>query len=236
MTFDEIAPKFGEISTALETNASKLHQDTALGAMREEYGTYFEALETHPRLLVGREVPSMRGDGMEVLRDSQDAADWQEAVKSVLVGELRDRVGRAMEEDSSMLTLLHGSVELFQNNADLVPGTKGFDKELAAEFARIAKPYEHRSNGKLVGYNIPVQPLVEQVRTGLVARRAAASAAAAQPPVPPQQPSRAQATQPPAPAPAAPQAGIPSKAGASSDEVSDFSVLFGTLGLPNLRI
>lgn len=204
--------------------------------MREEYGTYFEALETHPRLLVGREVPSMQGEGMEVLRDSQDAADWQDAVKSVLVAELRARVDRAMDEDSSMLTLLHGSVELFQNNADLVPGTKGFDPELATEFARLAKPYEHRSNGKLVGYNIPVQPLVEQVRTGLVARRAAAAAAAAQPPVPPQQPSRAQATQPPTPPPAGPQAGIQSKAGASSDEVSDFSVLFGTLGLPNLRI
>ena len=233
MTFDEIAPKFGEISTALEENASKLHQDTALGAMREEYGTYFEALETHPRLLVGREVPSMRGDGMEVLRDSQDAADWQEAVKSVLVGELRDRVGRAMEEDSSMLTLLHGSVELFQNNADLVPGTRGFDAELASEFVRFAKPYEHRSEGKLIGYNIPLQPLVDLVRGQLKESRAAkapAQPAAGAPaaPQPPAQPS----TRKQAPAP---QAGIPASAGTSA-EVSDFSTLFGTIGMPELRI
>ena len=33
-----------------------------------------------------------------------------------------------------------------------------------------------------------------------------------------------------------PQAGIPSKAGNSGDGPEDFSTLFGTLGLPNLRI
>ena len=88
--------------------------------------------------------------------------------------------------------------------------------------------------------NLPVlvAPHCGQIHSldGTAAAMAAAAAAAAQPPAAPQKPSRAQATQPPAPTPASPQAGIPSKAGASSDEVSDFSVLFGTLGLPNLRI
>ena len=203
--------------------------------MREEFGGYFRALEAHPRTLVGQTVPSMTGEGEEVLRDSQDAADWQSAAKSVLARELASRTEARMESDGPMLTLLHSSVELFQNNGDLVPGTREFDAELAAEFVRFAKPYEHRAEGKLIGYNIPVQPLVEQVRASLLQRRAAAQAAQAQAPAAqaqtaPGRPAKAAPAPAPAEASSAPQAGISSKAGASGNEAQDFSVLFGTLG------
>ena len=222
------------MSTALETNAQRIHQDAVLTEMREEFGGYFRALEAHPRTLVGQTVPSMTGEGTEVLRDSQDAADWQSAAKTVLTRELASRTDERMEADASTLTLLHSSVELFQNNADLVPGTRGFDAELASEFVRFAKPYEHRSEGKLIGYNIPVQPLLDQVREGLRQRRAAAAAQAKAPAAPAQAAPGRPAKAAPAPAPAeassAPQAGISSKAGASGNEAQDFSVLFGTLG------
>ena len=75
-----------------------MNQEAALRELQTEQTKYFDAIKLHPRMLVGQEVPSINGEGMETLRDSKDAQDWQEAVKSVLVAELRDRVGRAMED------------------------------------------------------------------------------------------------------------------------------------------
>ena len=42
---------------------------------------------------------------------------------------------------------LHASIELFQKNADMVPGTRQFDKELADRVTKFAKPYEVRVEG-----------------------------------------------------------------------------------------
>jgi hypothetical protein len=202
-----------------------------MAAAREEHTQYFEAIEKHPRLLVGQQVPRIDGkEGFEVLRDTNDAREWQEAVKGLLADDVRDRAGRAMDENSGYLETVHASVQLFQNNVDLVPFTKGFDKDLAERFATLAKPYELRDDkGKLNGYSIPVQPIIDQLRTQLTAERAAKPAAPAAPAAP------ATPAAPAAPAAEPPQAGITSKAGSSS-ETEDFSTLFGTLGLPNFTI
>lgn len=163
---------------------------------------------------------------METLRNSEDAKEWQEAVRSLLVAEIRDSAQAKMEDSREFINTVHASIDLFKNNPDLIPGTKGFNRELADEFAKMAAPYEVRDEDtkKLLGYSIPVQPIIEQMRTLIKARTA---------------------TPPPSPAPAAapvtrrpaepPQAGIPSKAGSSSEK-EDFSTLFGTIGLPNLQI
>lgn len=205
--------------------------------MKEEHAKYFEALTQHPRLLVGEEVPSTKGEGFETLRDTKDAEEWQEAVKSLLVEEVRARTTAALEENSDYLQTVHQSIELFQNNSDLIPGTKQFDKELADKFATMMKDYELRDDEeKLLGYSVPVQPIINSLRTDLAAARAAKPAA----------PALASEEKPKAQEPAAtppatpskeeePQAGIPSKAGNSTEE-EDFSTLFGTIGLPNLRI
>lgn len=202
--------------------------------MREDFPEYFEHVQKHPRLLVGTQVNRINGEGKETLRDSEDAKEWQEAVKGLLVDEVRARAGKAMESDSEALNTVHSSIELFQNNLDLIPGTKDFDTELAKRFTELAEPYELRVDGKLHGYNLPVQPLINQIRNQLVAERAAKTAA---PPPAPAAGAGAPASTPGAPAKAEepPQAGVPSKAG-SSAEVEDFSTLFGTIGLPNIRI
>jgi len=155
-------------------------------------------------------------------------------VKSLLVAEVQDKASRAMEEQRDFLATVHSSIELFQNNLDLLPGTKGFDVELANRFAALAKPYELRVDGKLQGYSIPVQPIINQLREQIVEQRKAAP-----PPAPTAASTQARDTatgrfagqQQADP----PQAGIPSKAG-SGDSSEDFSALFGTIGLPNLRI
>jgi hypothetical protein len=174
-------------------------------------------------------VPALQGEGMETLKSTEDAREWQEAVKSILVSEVRDRAGRQMEESADFLATVHQSIELFQNNSDLVPETKEFDVELANRFATMAQPYELRVEGKLQGYSIPVQPLINSLRTALAAERAAKPPAAAA-----TSPAAAAGNTPPKPDDA-PQAGIPSKAG-NGTNVEDFTTLFGTIGLPNLQI
>jgi hypothetical protein len=196
---------------------------------------------------VGQEVPAIGREGNEILESTTDAREWQDAVKALLVEEVQDRAERAMEEDEGFLSTMHASIELFQNNTDLIPGTVEFDVDLANRFAELATPYELRVEDKLQGYSIPVQPIIDQLRQQLVKERAAATAS----PVgqgggaPAGAPAAAEATAPAA-APAAPaaqtkppadppQAGIQSKAG-NSDQKEDFSALFGTIGLPDLQI
>jgi hypothetical protein len=198
--------------------------------VREEYGTYFEALEQHPRMLVGTEVPRINGEGMEVLRDTNDAKEWQEAVKSLLIEDVKERTTKAIEDDSEFLSTMHQSIELFQNNVDLIPGTKDFDVELANKFATFMQAYELRDDDKkLIGYSVPVQPIINQLRSDLVASRAAATASPGEAAAPASTPAPAQPTPPADP----PQAGIQSKAGAHA-ETEDFSTLFSTIS-PELR-
>jgi hypothetical protein len=155
-------------------------------------------------------------------------------VKKLLVDEVKGRAQKQLDDNGDFLTTLHGSIEIFQNNLDLIPGTKDFDTELARRFTELAEPYELRVDEKLQGYSVPVQPMINHLRAQLQAERAKTP-----PPVTPAAPAAgappaAAASTPAAPA-EQPQAGIPSKAG-DSGEAEDFSTLFGTLGLPNLRI
>lgn len=205
--------------------------ETSMAEVREEHAQYFEAIEQHPRLLVGREVPAIGKEGTEVIRDAADARDWQDAVKQLLVDEVKGRASTAMDENATYLNTLHASVKLFQDNADLVPGTKQFDRELADRFATMAKPYELRTDdGKLNGYTIPVQPIIDSLRSAVAAERASKPAA---PVAGSPAGAGAAATKPPA---EPPQAGIQSKAGSSAEGAEDYSTLFGTLGLPNFTI
>jgi hypothetical protein len=173
---------------------------------------------------VGTEVPAIGKEGMERLKDTADAKEWQDAVKTLLVGDIKERATAKMEESADFLQTVHASIDLFKNNPDLIPGTKGFNKPLADQFAGMMEPYEVRVDGKLQGYSIPVQPIIEKLRAQLTA----ATPPAAPTPPPAAAPVRQATLEPP-------QAGITSKAGSSGDK-EDFSTLFGTIGLPNLQI
>lgn len=197
--------------------------------MQGEYANYFDALRQHPRMLIGQQVPSLRTDAnegdMETLRDASDAKDWQDAVKHLLTDEVRERAEKALDENKGVVDTVHASIELFTQNPDLVPGTRQFNRQLADRFAAMAKPYELRVEGKLHGYTIPVQPLIDQLRTQVSSE---------QPPAPKRGRPTGSKNKPKPDDP--PQAGIRSKAGAEGGEDEDFSTLFGTLGLPNIRI
>ena len=217
------------MSTKLENAISNQLKQQAFNATRAEYENYFQALETHPRLLVGKEVPAIGKDGMETLKDSNDAKEWQEAVRELLIQEIQDGARKLEEGAAPQIQILHASLDLFKNNKDLIPGTKQFNRQLADEFAKVAQPYEVRHEGKLRGYSIPVQPIIDALRSQMTQPAATVDTSVHQSP----------ASAPPAgqqsPPSEAPQAGIPSKAG-SSAEKEDFSTLFGTIGLPHLQI
>lgn len=225
----DFLPKLGKLSSALEETVIKKYQQEAFDQAREDYEKYFEALETHPRLLVGTQVPAIGKEGMETLRDSNDAREWQEAVRSLLVQEVEEATQQKLEESGSQLQTLHASIDLFKNNKDLIPGTKNFNKTLADEFAKLAMPYEVRQDGKLQGYSIPVQPIIDALRL----KNKTAATVETPEPAPASTPPAADSNSSKKADP--PQAGIPSKAG-SSAEKEDFSTLFGTIGLPHLQI
>jgi hypothetical protein len=163
-------------------------------------------------------VPRLEGEGTEILKSTEDAREWQEAVRSILVQEVRERAETKVDESAGFLETIHASIDLFKNNPDLIPGTRGFNKNLADRFADLAEPYEVRVDGKLQGYSIPVQPIINNLRKQMKPTP---------PPAPPAAPPKRKADPP--------QAGLQSKA-SSSSEPEDFSTLFGTIGLPNLRI
>jgi hypothetical protein len=220
-----VVAKLGTLNEAIEENVTKAYQSQAFQAVQEEHPQYFEALEKHPRLLVGTQVPAIGREGTETLKDSADAKEWQEAVRSLLVAEIKAKAREQMDGAKDYLETVHASVDLFKNNKDLIPGTPGFNKGLADAFAAMAQPYEVRVNGRLHGYSIPVQPLIETLR------KQQAPSPSPVPEVPAGAPA---AARPPAPV-EPPQAAIPSKAGNSSEK-EDFSTLFGTIGLPHLQI
>lgn len=224
----DFIPKLGELSTKLEENTQNAYRAEALKDVQTDHEKYFDALKQHPRLLVGQSVPRIGGEGNETLKDTADAREWQEAVKQILVEEVEARASVKLDENKDFLQTVHQSIDLFKNNVDLIPTTKTFDTELANRFATFAKPYELRVDGKLQGYSIQVQPIIDQLREQLVKDRAAgavgAPAAAAD--------AGGASTPPPADPP---QAGVQSKAG-NGDQKEDFSTLWGTIGLPNMTL
>lgn len=201
--------------------------------MQSEHQPYFDALSKHPRLLVGQTVPAIGKEGQEVLRDEQDVASWKEAVKSELVKEVRGRAERQLEDNKDFLTTVHSSIELFQNNPDLIPGTKDFDVPLANRMADFLKPYELRVDGKLQGYSVPTQPIIDKLRSEITAQRAAGSVPAKRPAT---NADQARDDKQRFTAADQPQPGLQSKAGQSGNEGEDMSTFWGTIGLPHMRL
>jgi len=192
---------------------------------------YLAAINMHPRMLIGQKVPSLReGGGEDVIRDSADAKDWQDAAKTLLKQEVAGRVKTKIDNARPMLSVIQESILLFQNNSDLVPGTAEFDPELAKAFTDIASDYELRINGDLYGYEVNVQPLINKLRTQLATSRGAAGAQQQGQPTPRQQ----QVAQQPRTDGGqfdAPQAGIPPKAGSGGgSSEDDFTTFWQSVG------
>lgn len=210
------------MSEALETRFTQSFQQQAIADAQADYPHYIEKLQMHPLELVGKELPNIDGsDEPLTFRTADEVAQWQEAVKVILQREMESNVAERQNETNEILDVVHSSIQMFQANPDLVPGTKGYNKELAIEFTKLAEPYALRMNGKLTGYSIPVQGLIDRVRAQVSNKSAAAAA-----------PAKKTAA-----APAAkPQTGIPSKAGSGGGKDEDFSPMWKALGIDSAPI
>lgn len=179
----------------------------------------------HPLELIGKELPAIDGsDNKVTLRTSEEIKDWQEAVKVIMQRELEASIEAKRTESAEVLDVVHASIELFRDNPDIVPGSKSYNKALASRFIKLAEPYALKMNGKLTGFSIPMQGLLNQVRAQVKAEAAAPAGT-----TPPAKKAAA--------APGAkPQAGIPSTAGTSGGDAEDFSAMWGALGIDTVPI
>lgn len=210
------------MAESLETRFTESAQQMAVAQAQEDYPHYIEVLELHPLELVGKELPSIDGsDTPLVFRTATEVEQYQSAVETILSRELQADVVQRRQQSDEILDVVHASIQLFQDNPDLVPGAKSYNKALAAEFVRTAEPYALRMNGKLTGYSIPVQGLVDQARARV---KAAPATPAAKAPAKKAAPG------------AKPQAGIPSKAGAGGGEGEDFGPMWKALGIDSAPI
>lgn len=235
-SFRDAEPLFDSALSAIHERAEESYRARALEEIREEVAPEFlRALDQHPRMLVGDQVPSLKKQGeTEILRDSNDAKDWQDGLRHMISMQVSQRAAGYAEEAKPLISTIQSSVELFRRNPDIVPGTKEFDPELATRFVNMSKSYEHREGDKMFGYRVDVQPLVANIREQLKAERAA------RPAQPPTQTARqAQAASQSRDQGTgrfdAPQAGIPSRAGMSGEDAEDFSAFWGTLNRSDMN-
>lgn len=219
-----LVEQIGTLGEKLEERFTESFEQQAVEQAEQDYPHYIEMLKLHPLELVGKPVPPIDGSDEDVVfRSAQEVADYQEAVKTILQRELEASVAEKHAESREVLDVVHASIQLFQDNPDIVPGSKSYNKALASEFVKLAEPYALKMNGKLTGYSIPVQGLLNQVRARV---NAAAKEAGTTPPA--KKAAAAPARQP--------QAGIPAKAGASGEGAEDFSPMWKALGIDSVPI
>lgn len=238
-SYAEVAPSFATANDAITARMEESFRQSAEQELRTEVDEkYFTSLEKHPMALVGETVPSIKGDGQNmVLRDTQEARDWQEATKSLIDGEIAAKVRARTDEVRPMMNVIQESILMLQNNSDLIPGTKEYDSELADQFTTLAKAYELRVGDKLYGYQVNVQPLINELRTRLASQRGASGEQANQAAREAQQRRAAEQSRNQQGQFDAPQAGISSKANVSGDSGDDdFSGFWSGVGMPNVSI
>ena len=217
------ATEFTRVGEALEERFTNHYRQEVLAETEEVYSQYVERLQLHPLELVGKPLPPLSADGNDItFSTAAEVREWQDAVKSVLRREIEGKIESLREQDEEVLSVVHSSIAMFQNNTDLIPKTAGFNKQLATTVSQLLKPYELRMDGKLTGYSIDTQGIIDQARGQL--KSAAPAAAAA--------PAKKAAAKKAAP----PQAGLSSRAGTSGAGGEDYAPMWNALGIDTVPI
>lgn len=240
-TFDAVTaePMFSTASKQITERMEASFKTTALAEVREKIDSgYFDNLTVHPYRLVGQQVPGFKGDGSTItLRDSEEAKNWQEAVQQLIDEEVTSVMNSKMDDVRPMMTVIQDSIQVLQNNTDLIPGSSNYNQDLHDRFVALAKDYELRVNGKLFGYQVNVQPLINSLRADIARTQGVSSEQQAQARRDAQQRLAQEQPRNQAGQFEAPQAGIASKAGlVGGSGEDDYSVFWNAVGRPNLSI
>lgn len=231
-----IIPQFGLAQEQISQRFTESFRAAALEELQSKIDpSMLEALQTHPYLLAGRTVPNpIAGQPDIKLRDSSEARDWQEATAQVFQKQAESMVAAREKDIQPIMGVIQDSIMLFQNNPDLIPNTKQYDKELADQVMEIGKAYEYRVGDKLIGYHTNMQPIINSIRATLAkGRPAGAAAATARTEQQRQQAAGQPRTEGGQFTVDGPQAGITSKAGMNGEEGEDYSTYIAAMGLPS---
>jgi len=237
----DATPVVAELSVATEKISERIEQSfrtAAMDSLREKADPrYFDLVDIHPRRLVGMKVPALSPNGEDILiRDTEDAKSWQEATKELINEEIDSQVKTRQQDVNPLMGVIQDSVMLFQNNPDLIPNTKQYDRDLAAKVMEVAESYAYKINGKLIGFQTNLQPIINSFRAQIAAQRGAQNqqqVQARQEQQRQQAQAQARTTTGQFAADPGPQAGIESKAGMTGGEdEEDFSSFFRAMGLP----
>lgn len=200
-----------------------------------------EALRYSATELVGTEVPSIRrgaqpGEKTRIL-DSSQARDYIEGAGKLIERGVEDLVNSKQQELKPLRSVIQESFLLFQNNPDIVEGSATFDPELAKRFVKLAASFEFQHQGKTIGYQGNVQPMLNELRTRLASERGASGERVNQQRA--EQQRQVAAGQPRTPQGQfqTPQAGIPSTTGMSAapGEDEDYGAFWQATGAAHLR-
>src|SRR5690606_37490127 len=119
----EVVGQFSEASRLIQERAQSAFEKEAreelATAMGDRAKVYEDALGMSPYMLVGREVPNLRGDGVITIKDTTDAREWQEAAKMLIDRDIESRTKTKLEAVKPMLSVVQDSIQLFQNNPDI---------------------------------------------------------------------------------------------------------------------
>lgn len=174
---DDAVPLFAAASQKIRENMQESFRRAAEEQLNKEIDPIFKTvLETDPYLLVGQSLPSLRPDAKpedkDLMTDSAKAAEYKRALQSLVEAEIKDDVAKREKDVMPMMSVLQESALMFQNNPDLIPNTDKFDQQLAERVARVGKSYELVVNGKVTGYQVNMQPIINELREQLTKERA----------------------------------------------------------------
>ena len=230
VAYATVSPLFDAAAKGINERSEQGFRTQAISEIRNEIDPKFlEVIDNPARFLIGETVPSLKENGKtEVIRDLADAQDWQKAARDIITKQVNTRTSALLEDAKPTLSILQDSIQLFQQNKDLVPGTAEFNPALAKAFVQMAKSYEVTSNGKRIGYRVEVQPLIDHLRKTMPAAPAAPTTRQAQAATQSRNAENGQFD--------APQGGIQSKAGVSGEAGDDYSAFWQAAGLSGMNI
>ena len=228
-THASAAPLLDAAAKGINERSEQGFRTRAIGEVREQIAPEFlDAINNPARFLVGETLPSLhKPNETETIKSLEDAKNWQETAQSIITKQVNTRTAALLEDARPTLSILQDSVQMFQQNKDMIPGTAEFNPALAKAFVKMAKAYEVRNDGKLLGYKVDVQPLIDHLRTQIAAPPAAPT---------PRQEQAAGQVRNEAGQFDAPQAGIPNKAGISGEPGDDYSAFWAASGVGHLNI
>jgi hypothetical protein len=238
---EEAVPLFAQASKQTLENMRAQFRNAAIAEVQADIDPIFiKTLGDDPFLLVGQSLPDIRPnaakDAKYTITDTQAGRDYQAALAKLVEAEIADAASQKENEVRPMLSTVQESFLMFQNNPDLIPNTDTFDYDLAVAVADIGKSYEVKVNGKVIGYDANMQPIINKLRADISKERGANGIVTSQQTA--QQLRAAEQARAANGQFDAPQAGIPSTSGTSGagEEVENSDAFWTAVGMPGMGL